>query len=1154
MHLEHEAELRIAVAEGLLVEEEVEALREEARRLEQSPLTLLAERRPLSDETLDSLRQAARALASPQAGAPDGASTLMRSPARAQSPLETPAFPIPGWDRYEGVRFLGQGGMGQVFLARDLRLRRPVALKFVRGDDAGLIQRLLSEARAQARVDHERVCQVYEAGEAQGRPFIAMQFVEGQPLHQLAGQLTLEQKVLVLREAAEGVHAAHRAGLIHRDLKPSNILVERTEDGRLKPFVMDFGLARDWREDGATATGSVLGTPQYMAPEQARGEVARLDRRADVYSLGATLYHLLTGQPPIPGANALEVLNHIATAEPRPPRALDPGIPADLEAIVLKCLEKDRSARYDSARALAEDLDRFLTGEPVRARPTGLGYRLRKKARKHWLVASVASTALLAVMLALGWAAYTRREASQRERLARQFTERVEQIEALARYSGLLRLHDVRADRQVLRARMGGLEAEIREAGELAVGPGHYALGRGALALGDETAAREHLEAAWQSGFREPRVAWALAIVMGHLYQDQLREAERLRNPALREARQQELQRRYRDPALSWLRQSEGAAVPSTEYVAALLAFYEERFDDALAHLDAMKEHIPWFHEAPLLRGDILQSRANRRWEQGDREGALADFEAGRRAYTSAAAIAESVPGIHLSLGKLEYAVLLMELYGQGGFLQPLTRSQEAVSRALQADPDSAEARLLEARLYRRLAEDRVNHGADAEEPLQKAIAAAREALRLSPEGPRARLELGRCFWLWGQHRQQHNQDPRAQLSQAVEHFESVRLEDRDYVYATYLGLIFASWAEYEKNVGVDPLPHLGKAVEAYLTATQLDERLPDAWINLGSSYFSRASQAGNQEIDADLERARIALEKARSLNPKHIATYFFTAQVHELAASRRRARGEDARPDLARALELYRQGLAINSQLPQLLNGAGLILIAQAREAWDRGGDPFPLLDEAQSTFEKAIAAAPEQGFAYHNISEALLPRAVYQRARGQLPGPSLRAAVEASQKALERIPGFSQPWTNLGRAYVLLAASELEQGRNPRHSLTQASEALQKSLERNASDAEAWQALGETRALQARWEEAERAFQRTLELAPERQEARVAFGQFYRQWASWQKERGQDPGLSLERGLEQVDTVLRARPDAPDALVLRAHLLVLRAESPSH
>jgi predicted Ser/Thr protein kinase len=1096
----------------------------------------------------------------------DAAATLEPSPVPGTRPIQPTAFPVPGWERYEGVRFLGQGGMGQVFLAQDLRLRRNVALKFVRNDDEELFRRSLSEARAQARVEHERVCQVYEVGEVNGRPYIAMQFIDGQPLHLLVKQLTVEQKALVLRDAAEGVHAAHRAGLIHRDIKPSNILVERTEDGRLKPYVMDFGLARDWSELSSTATGSVLGTPHYMAPEQARGEVARLDRRADVYSLGATLYYLLTGQLPIPGANGLEVLSHIPSVEPHPPRAWDPDIPVDLEAIVLKCLEKDRSARYDSARALIEELDRFLAGEPVRARPMSLGSRLRRKARKHRLVVGVATLALVAVALALGWAGITYRQSSRRTQLVRSFTEQVDHLEAMARYSGLSRLHDTRADRQEIRAAMAALEMEIREAGALAIGPGHDALGRGYLALGDKATALEHLEAAWKNGFREPRTAWSLALALGQLYQEELLEAQRLRGPEQREARVRELQRRYREPALEYLRQSQGANVPSAEYVAALIAFHEDRLDDALARLDAMGPPRPWFHEALQLRGDILHARATRRWNQGELEGARADFEAGRRAYTAAIGVAESIPGLYLALGELEYDVLLMELYSQGEVLPPYTRGTEAVGRALQAAPDSPEARRLEARLHRRRAEDLVHHGAQAEQLLQRAVEAARAALSLAPTWSPARLELGRCLWLWGQYLQQRNQDPREQLRQAVEQFEHIPSEDRSYEFHVYLGLIFRSWADYEQHIGVDPLPHLDQATQAYLTAVRLDERLPDAWINLGSTYFQRASHPRGPAPDKDLEQARAALDKARTLNPGHVATYFFSAQVDELSARRRRERGEDGKPELARALERYRQGSAINPRLPQLLNGAGLVLIEQAKGAWEWGGDPFPLLEEARTTFEQAIAAAPRQGFAHHNISEALLHRARYQRARGESSIPSLRAAVASSRKALELIPDYSQPWTNLGRAHALLALCELDQRRDPRPSLTEAAEALRQALARNASDAEAWQYLGETRELQALWrarqgrspsedfEESSQAFQKSLELAPERQEARIAAGGFCARWAAWKKARGEDPVPLLERGLEQVQAVLIARPRWPEARLLRSYLLLQRAEAASH
>ena len=181
MSHQNEAELRVAMAEGLLSLDEADALREEARRLERSPLALLAERRSLSAETLASLRRAAGGVACAPDNSLDVAATFKRLPEPAQSSAEEPAFPVPGWDRYQGVRFLGQGGMGQVFLVYDPRLRRNLALKFVRGDDAESSRRFLLEARAQARVEHERVCQVHEVGEVQGRPYIAMQYVDGQP-------------------------------------------------------------------------------------------------------------------------------------------------------------------------------------------------------------------------------------------------------------------------------------------------------------------------------------------------------------------------------------------------------------------------------------------------------------------------------------------------------------------------------------------------------------------------------------------------------------------------------------------------------------------------------------------------------------------------------------------------------------------------------------------------------------------------------------------------------------------------------------------------------------------------------------------------------------------------------------------------------------
>ncbi|MFY2561231.1 protein kinase domain-containing protein [Corallococcus terminator] len=1160
MYDHHEEELRIAVAEGLIPREEAATLGEEARRLGRGPLALLHERGRISEQTLAALRPSQQGPAAVHS-TPSGARTLTIEPPPTPKSHEpaAPPFPFPGWERYQGLRFLGQGGMGQVFLAYDPRLRRNVALKFVKGDDAGVVRRLLSEARAQARVEHERVCQVHEVGEVQGRSYIAMQFIDGVPLGQLAGTLTVEQWALVLRDAAEGVHAAHRAGLIHRDLKPSNILVEHTADGRLKPYVMDFGLAHDWTAQGTTATGAVLGTPHYMSPEQARGEVGQLDRRADVYSLGATLYQLLTGQCPIPGTHGLEVLHNIAVVEPRPPRALNPNLPQDLEAIVLKCLEKDRSARYDSARALAEELERFLAGEPVRARPTRLGYRLRKKARKHRFAVGVSTVALLLVASALGWAGFTRVQAAQRERLTRRFTEQLERIEALARYSGMSRLHDVREDRAKLRGRMAALDQEGREAGPIAAGPGNYALGRGHLALGEHLQARERLELAWSQGFREPRVAWALALVISHLYREQLLEAEAFQSPARRQARRQDLERQYRDPILAYLRQSQGAEVPSTGYVAALLAFHENRLEEALTQLDSIGSHLPWFHEAPLLRGAIFQLRAQQRGNQGDREGALADLESGRQALSAAVATGESVPEVHLALAQLEYTAMVMEFYGRGDVMPWYTRGLEAVARALRVDPDSSDARFREARFHNRLAEYQLNKGLEAEEALQKAITAVQQVLAVHPEHAQARRELGQSLWRQARSRQSRGLNPNESLRQALATLEALTPQKRDYEFHALLGLLFRTWADFDEQTGADVLAHQARAIEAYRQAIQLDDRLADAWINLGQAHLKRAANPRFADSEGELEQARLALEKSRTLNPENFVVWFLGGMLHTDLGARHRRGGDDPRPDLATAVELFQRGIGINARIAPLHNGLGIALQEQARAAWERGEDPFPLLARAQAAYEQAIAVAPRHGHGQNNVGESHATRAAYQLLLGENPTAEVRAAEASYQQAVELLPGLANPWANRAKVRHTLALFELEQGRNPGAALTQAQEALTLAFQRNRDEPEAWRYQGEVHAVRARWlarqrpgqaeaefQQAARALEKALLLAPQPQDIRLALGHLCGEWARWRQKTGQDATSPLERGLALADSLLTSRPTWPEALLLRASLRV--------
>ncbi|HEX4844937.1 MAG TPA: serine/threonine-protein kinase, partial [Geothrix sp.] len=403
------------------------------------------------------------------------------------------ALTLATWKHYRDLRFLAEGGMGRVFKAYDPTLKRPVALKFLRRDDPEMAARFAQEAQHQAMVEHPRICRVYEVGEWQGQSYIAMQYIEGETLDAAIPNLSLAEKIQVMEEVAEAIHAAHHARLIHRDLKPANIMVARRGNA-LEPTILDFGLAKGMDAEGLTQQGLAMGSVHYMAPEQVRGHHDRINRRTDVYGLGAALHKVLTGEPPFGAYEGVEVFRRTIETDVPPLRRLVPDLPSDLDTLTRKCLEKDPARRYDSALAVAEDLRRWREGEPILARRPTVPYLAAKWARRHKLVMAVGGVALLGLLVLGGFALATASSAWARVRHAQHFGQEAERIEALLRYSHLLPPHDVRPVLDQARTRMAALEQEARRAGRLATGPADYALGRGHLALGDHERAKERLE------------------------------------------------------------------------------------------------------------------------------------------------------------------------------------------------------------------------------------------------------------------------------------------------------------------------------------------------------------------------------------------------------------------------------------------------------------------------------------------------------------------------------------------------------------------------------------------------------------------------------------------------------------------------------------
>ncbi len=336
---------------------------------------------------------------------------------------------VPG---YEVLSVLGRGGMGVVYQARQADLGRIVALKMIlAGGHAGSAERarFRAEAEAIARLQHPNIVQIFEVGEHRGQPFFSLEYCAGGSLSRKLGGTPLppNEAAILLEALARAMHAAHLKGIIHRDLKPANVLVAEGNT----PKITDFGLAKMLDQPGQTQSGVMMGTPSYMPPEQADGRLGEAGPLCDVYALGAILYECLTGRPPFKGATQLDTIAQLMVNDAVPPRQLNAQVPADLETICLKCLQKVPAKRYASAEALADDLRRFLNGEPILARPTPAWERLGKWVRRKPAVAVAVGLAVVMALSLVGLVSLYALYAAQEANVARQELRQIDEVNQL---------------------------------------------------------------------------------------------------------------------------------------------------------------------------------------------------------------------------------------------------------------------------------------------------------------------------------------------------------------------------------------------------------------------------------------------------------------------------------------------------------------------------------------------------------------------------------------------------------------------------------------------------------------------------------------------------------------------------------------------------
>ena len=938
-------------------------------------------------------------------------------------------------DQIELRGVLGAGGMGEVHRGWDRRLERAVAVKLVRGQDARDAERVLLEARLQARVEHPHVVKVHAVGSLEGRPCIVFQLVEGRTLAEVAPRLSVEERVELVRQAGLGLHAAHLQGLVHRDVKPANVLVEQSRDAGPVALLTDFGLVRG-EEAGLSRSGLPAGTLDYMSPEQLLAP-GPPDFRSDVYALGATLYSVLAGRPPFrrsaslhtPSTEAepeVDLLRRILEEDPEPLTRAAPGIPRELATIAARAMEKDPTARYPSAEALAEDLARHQRGEPIHARPASVLERTLKWARRNTALARAAAVVVLTLLVAAGWTWWHQRRADRAAIEAARLGALSESLEDQLRMEYLGPPHDLRPALSRVRK-----EAErLRPLAAGGDGAANAVLGKALQLAGDFEGGRAAYERAWRAGFRTPRLAEGLGEVLGELYR---RRYERVRETLTADAREPAfaaLRTELAEPAKAYLRLGESAGWRASA-LAAREAMVKRNFPEARARAAEVTAAAPGRYEARLLAADAWTAEARdltyaRKFDEV--EPALAAASA---LLDQAEQWGRSDPAVGLARAEI-HTVRGNSLVLRGRSPLPdIALALSALDEVTRLDPEGPTPFVRRGfALLMRMQFQFVSDHSAVERTMEDAIASYRRAIELGANDARTLSLLAqglyyRAFWA--------NEQGRPSLEPVREGLETLasaqKLAPEDSEIPFVLTLLHSTEA--------DALQHEGKpAAEARRAAIEAGRRALQMHAGRGTllrpivaqqlMWLGKDAWMAGEDPRPHFKAGRTAFEEAFQAMPGQPAPVGQFANSVDMEAGILLALGEDPCPKLESVVTQLENLLEKTPGLGYLEGIEAELLVDDALLRSEQGGDPTPILSRLAPLLDRAEPASAHDMYIVVGRAGAWLAQARRDASRGKDPSALLAraekhigtlgtgASADLPQEFLARIALERARWLN--------------------------------------------------------------------------------------------------------------------------------------------